>query len=221
MIDKLEADGINLQFGSRKILSDIYLKCETGRITGLLGRNGSGKTSLMNIIVGNLSAHNKSVRFNNHCVSPAFNIPDLIVYLPQFNYIPNGLTIKRIFSDFNIDFSLFENLFPEFALKYSCSFKHLSGGQRRLVEIYVLIKSSSKFVLLDEPFSHLSPIMVDAIKALIVEEKTNKGFLITDHMYSHIIEMSDDLYVLSEGKTHLTKSIQDLEWLGYAPAFPS
>jgi ATPase subunit of ABC transporter with duplicated ATPase domains len=47
----LEADSVQLQFGERKILSDVYLKCETGKITGLLGRNGEGKSCLMRIIM--------------------------------------------------------------------------------------------------------------------------------------------------------------------------
>lgn len=55
MNHKLEIDSVFLEFGNRRILSDIYLKCETDKIIGLLGRNGNGKTSLMNIIYGNLN----------------------------------------------------------------------------------------------------------------------------------------------------------------------
>jgi ABC-type sugar transport system ATPase subunit len=59
----LEADSIQLEFNGRRILSDIYLKCETGRITGLLGRNGEGKSCLMQIIYGTLACE-KSVRID-------------------------------------------------------------------------------------------------------------------------------------------------------------
>src|SRR5690606_28345588 len=184
MIHKLEADSVLLEFGSRKVLSDIYLKCETGKITGLLGRNGSGKTSLMNVIYGSLAAGSKSIRFDGTVMGEAFRRPDLVLYLPQYNFIPQELTLKRIFFDFNLDFSSFQAQFPEFKLKYLSPVKKLSGGQKRLVEIYMLIKSKSKFLLLDEPFSHLSPVLIDVIKALLSEEKANKGFLVTDHMYS-------------------------------------
>lgn len=51
---------------------------------------------------------------------------------------------------------------------------------------------------------------------MLLEEKQHKGLLITDHMYRHVTGISDKLYVLSGGKTHLTKSIYDLERLGYA-----
>jgi lipopolysaccharide export system ATP-binding protein len=216
MIHKLEADSIFLEFGSRKILSDIYLKCETGKITGLLGRNGNGKTCLMNIIYGNLNANSKSIRFDDLTVQAAYKRPDLLLYLPQFNFIPQTLTLKRIFADFDLDFFEFENRFPDFKSKYKSTLKSLSGGNRRLVEVYIVLKAKSKFAMLDEPFSHLSPIMIESIMELMNEEKKNKGLLVTDHMFRNIIEISDHLYVLTGGKTHLTKAVEELEFLGYA-----
>ncbi|ATP55997.1 ABC transporter ATP-binding protein [Pedobacter ginsengisoli] len=216
MIHKLEADSIFLEFGSRRILSDIYLKCETGKITGLLGRNGNGKTCLMNIIYGNLSANSKSIRFDDLTVQAAYKRPDLLLYLPQFNFIPQTLTLKRVFDDFDLDFFEFENRFPDFKSSHKSSLKSLSGGNRRLVEVYLVLKAKSKFAMLDEPFSHLSPIMIQAITELMNEEKHRKGLLVTDHMFRNIIDISDDLYVLTGGKTHLTKAVEELEFLGYA-----
>jgi ABC-type lipopolysaccharide export system ATPase subunit len=216
MIHKLEADSIFLEFGSRRILSDIYLKCETGKITGLLGRNGNGKTCLMNIIYGNLNANSKSIRFDDLTVQAAYKRPDLLLYLPQFNFIPQTLTLKRVFADFDLDFFEFENRFPDFKSSYKSPLKSLSGGNRRLVEVYIVLKAKSKFAMLDEPFSHLSPIMIEAIMELMNEEKKNKGLLVTDHMFRNIIEISDNLYVLTGGKTHLTKAVEELEFLGYA-----
>lgn len=152
MIHKLEADSIMLSFGLRRILSDVYIKCETGKITGLLGRNGQGKSCLMNIICGSLDTESKSVRFDEQTIFKAYERPDLLLYLPQFHFIPKWLTLKRIFKDFNLDFSHLERVFPEFSSKYSSPFKHLSGGQKRLIEIYVIVKSKTQFVMLDEIF---------------------------------------------------------------------
>ena len=69
-----EADSVQLEFGSKKILSDVYLKCETGQVTGILGRNGEGKSCLMNIIYGSLKPQNKSIRFNNVFLSQYINV---------------------------------------------------------------------------------------------------------------------------------------------------
>ena len=216
MIHKLEADSIMLSFGLRKILSDIYIKCETGKITGLLGRNGQGKTCLMNIINGSLQTESKSVRFDDKTIVKAFQKPELLLYLPQFNFIPKWLTLKRVFIDFRLDFSDLIKVFPEFNLKYSSAIKNLSGGQRRLIEVYVIIKSKTQFIMLDEPFTHIMPLHIDKIKEILIEEKQTKGILVTDHIYKQIIDISDSLYILTNGKTHLTKSINDIERLGYA-----
>ncbi len=78
MTHRLEADSIQLEFDGRKILSSIYLKCETGKITGLLGRNGQGKSCLMKIIYGILKCE-KSVRFDNVAQYEAFKRPDLLL----------------------------------------------------------------------------------------------------------------------------------------------
>lgn len=215
MTHKLEVDSIQLQFGNRTILSSIYLKCETGQVTGLLGRNGQGKSCMMEVIYGTLTCE-KSVRFDNLAIHEAFRRPDLLLYLPQFNFIPKSLSLKRVFQDFALDYQLFVERFPEFASNYHSSIGRLSGGGQRLVELYVIVKAKSQFAMLDEPFTHLSPLQIEKIKELLLEEKTNKGLLITDHMYRQVLEICDDLYVLTNGKTHLTKSITDIETLGYA-----
>ena len=216
MTHKFEADSIILEFGARRILSDIYFRCETRKITGILGRNGQGKTCLMNIVYGNLNPTSKSIRFDGVAIFHAFKRPDLLTYLPQFNFIPSHLSLKRIFSDFDLDYKPFEKLFPEFTTQYKSTISRLSGGQRRLVEVYVIIKSNAQFSMLDEPFSHLMPLQIEKVKELLEIEKSKKGFLITDHMFRYVVEISDDLYVLSGGKTYLTKDVGDIEKLGYA-----
>lgn len=211
----LEVDSIWLEFGSKIILSDIYIKLETGKITGLLGRNGQGKTSLMKIVCGNLVPTNKSIRIDRIPISHAYKKPQLLRYLPQFNFIPNLLSLKRVFWDFNLEYSKFEVLFPEFKHKYKSLYKNLSMGQRRIVEVYIIIKSKSQFCMLDEPFSYLMPLHVEKISELLLEEKHEKGILVTDHMYKCITNICDTLFVLKDCSTFPVKEISDLEKLGY------
>lgn len=212
---KLEADSIQLEFGDRKILTDIYLFCETGSITGLLGRNGQGKTCLLNIIYGTLRTDNKSIRFDNQSKPLAYLEPQWLVYLPQFNFVPGFMALQRVFLDFELDFGEFEKRFPEFSGRGRAGFRDLSGGQRRFAEIYLTTKSPARFVMLDEPFSHLMPIQIEKVKELLSEEKKNKGILITDHLYEEILDCSDRVYLLSQGKTWLAKNLEDIERLGY------
>jgi len=211
----LEIDGIQLQFNGRKILSGIYLKCETGKITGLLGRNGQGKSCLMNIAYGTLQCE-KSVRFDHISIVESFSRPDLLSYLPQFNFIPGSLSLRRVFQDFGLEFTSIEERFPEFEGRKRMLVRDLSGGERRLIEVYVILRSASQFAMLDEPFTHLNPLQIEKVKALLKEEKANKGLLITDHMYRHVTDVCDSFYILSSGYTYPAKGIADIETFGYA-----
>ncbi len=215
MTNTLEIDSVILEFGSKRVLQNVYLKFETGKITGLLGRNGSGKSCLMNIMYGELIPNDKSIRFNGKSFIDNKRNPQDLRYLPQFSFIPKSLSIQNIFADFGLDFSDFETLFPDFKSFFNVKLRNVSGGERRIIEIYTILASNTKFCMLDEPFSQVMPIYIDTIKNLIVREKQNKGIIITDHLYKHIVDICDDLYVINNGKTYLTKEISDLEKYEY------
>lgn len=212
----LEADSIQLELGDKIILSDIYIKCQTGRITGLLGRNGQGKTCLMNIIYGNLNPSYKSIRLDRTPINKNFKKKGLIAYLPQHNFIPRHLSLKRIFADFDINYSDFQRTFPEFSDQYLSPIKNLSAGQSRLIEVYVIVKSKTKFSMLDEPFTHLMPLHIEKMIEIVHTEKSVKGILICDHLYKYIMDLADDLYMLANGKTSLIKDKSDEALQGYA-----
>jgi ABC-type lipopolysaccharide export system ATPase subunit len=216
MTNILEVDSIILEFDSRRILQDVYMKSETGKVTGLLGRNGTGKSCLLKIIYGEISPNDKSVRLNGNVISNNFRNINDIRYLPQDTFIPKFLTIKRIFKDFELSFSDFTNEFPEFKKLYKVKFNDLSGGEQRIIEIYSILASKTRFCMLDEPFSQVMPVHVETIKNLILKEKKNKGIIITDHLYRYVIDICDSLYLINNGKTYLVIDIRDIETHGYA-----
>ena len=146
----------------------------------------------------------------------AYRSPSDIQYLPQHHFIPEYLTVKRVLNDFEVDFTKLTENFPEFSNHYKTKLINLSSGQKRIVEIFVILTSPSKFCLLDEPFSQVMPIHVETIKQIIRRESTGKGIIITDHLYEHILELCHEIYVINNGKTHLTKNQTDIETLGYA-----
>lgn len=212
----LEADGVQLAFDGRKILSDIYLRCETDSITGLLGRNGEGKSCLMNAVYGTQPCE-KSIRFDHVSIPASFSQPALIRFLPQFNFIPGSLSVRRAFKDFDVSISDFAGHFNEFTDKTTHSMRNLSGGERRLVEIYLILKCRSRFALLDEPFTHLNPLQIEKVKALMSETKSVKGILLTDHMHQHVTDIADNVYLLSKGRLRPVNHPDDLQVLGYMP----
>lgn len=212
----LEVSSVRLLFKERLILSDVYLKIQTGNIVGLLGQNGSGKSCLMRGAYGTLAC-DKSVSIDDVYFDHAYTRPQLIRYFPQHYYIPKWFSLKKIFRDFSVDFTTFAHLFPEFQGREKSKIGELSGGMHRLVELYIILKSDAQFILLDEPFTHISPVHNDIIEKIIISEAVNKGFLITDHMYRRIRKICDPVYLLSNGKTHLVNEEEDLRDLKYVP----
>jgi len=207
----LEIDNVELNFSNKCILNGIYLKAETGKVTGILGHNGCGKSSLLQIIFGSLKSKYKLIRIDKTPVLKPLYQTQLIKYLSQYNAIPKQLKLSTVFKLYHVDWNHFEDEFRVFSKYKKQKFKILSGGEKRFIEIYLTLKSPSKIILLDEPFSHLAPLYIEAIYTLIHQEKEHKTIIITDHMYRHIIDISDTIYLIKNGATKLINDLTELE----------
>jgi ABC-type multidrug transport system ATPase subunit len=212
----LEIDSVQKFFDNKNILSDVYLKCETKDVIGLLGRNGSGKSTLLKIIFGITFADFKFVRIDGRVKKKTKDLFDEISYLPQDNYIPNVFSIKKA-----IQLSVPKEKILEFCsdeiigTMLDKKISYLSGGELRYLEIKIILNNSSKFVLLDEPYNGLSPLMVEKVNELIVENSKTKGIIISDHNYQNVIKVSNKLILMKEGKAHHLLCKEELIEKGY------
>ena len=204
-----------MNFGDKRVLSDVYLKCNSGEVVGILGRNGSGKTTLLRIIFGELETTNKSIRINGMVINEPYKSGGLIKFLPQFNFLLSTISVKQLFKSFKIDFNDFVQLFPEFEKYYKGRLTELSGGERRIVEIYTILAGKSLFCLLDEPFTRIMPVHIESVKQLIEREKPNKGIILIDHQYRNVIDICDRIYILENGKINGVLSDIDFQRFGY------
>jgi len=212
----LEADSIELAYGERKILQSIYLKMPFGEVTAILGRNGCGKSSLLQIIFGTLKPVFKSVRWDGRFVEFPYREHHLVRYLPQQPLKPPNLRVQEAFKWYD---SLADDSFGErWQVVKNKRFGELSGGESRFWETLLILFSPVQYVLLDEPFSHLSPIYVEELKLLITSQKAQKGILITDHLFRDVLDIADQTYFLQNGTTYLlTNPLRDLMDRGYIP----
>ncbi len=199
----LEISGIQKSFNDKLLLSDIYLKLETGQIIGLFGRNGSGKSTLFKIICGIISASDRSVFIDGISKNRAHLLLNEIAYLHQNQFVPNHFSILHAIQ-LSIDKQNMDFFCGDYFLKplLNQKIKNLSFGELRYLQVKLLLFNQSKFVLLDEPFRGLSPKMIAIVKELIKENSQEKGVIITDHNYEEVIEIATDLRILKNGKLH-------------------
>ena len=209
----LEIDSAELAFGGRSILSGVYLLAETGCVTAVLGRTGCGKSCLMKILSGALKAGFCSMRIDGKWHG-RFTEKE-VRYLPQHAFIPGWLRLERVLRDFGLSREELERWFPLFVPLRGSRIGELSGGEQRILECFVILRSRTQFVLLDEPFSQIAPLHVETLQTLIRQEKMAKGILLTDHMYRHVTGIADRLYVMTDGQAYPCENDEELVRRGY------
>lgn len=211
----LLADSIRLSFGTYNVLNGAWLRSETGKVTGMLGRNGSGKSCMFRAIMGGMKTQELFVKIDEEVVTGSIEMGKHIKYLAQKTFLLPNLTMKEVFEYFEADYDSFCDDFPKFLQYPDTPVKELSGGEVRIAEIWLCLCADSPFCILDEPFSYLSPVAVEVIQRLIEREKYRKGIIISDHNYEALLEVSDEVLLLSDGYVHLIKDRSDLVRYGY------
>lgn len=216
--NKLLIDSVHLEFGSKVVLQSVFLTAERGKVTGLLGRNGCGKSSLFKCVMGGIKPQNMFVRFGDEALTDYGHIGERIKYLPQNLFVPGKMTLGEAYSLYGVDYDglvTFENKFHNYQRSM---FGQLSGGEARIAEMYLVLMADSEFCILDEPFTNIAPVYVDRMKSLIREKKADKGIIVSDHLHEEIISVADDLFLLRDGYTFPIKTREDLVRHGYIPS---
>jgi lipopolysaccharide export system ATP-binding protein len=216
MSNLLEIDSVIKTYNTHQVLTDIYLKCKTGDIIGMLGRNGTGKSTLLKILFGTLSADSKFIRINNKIYDQPYKSASELCYLPQDSFLPRQLAIKKVIELYlgKSQVSSFLDDSILFKLKES-KVSHLSGGELRYLEIKLLLNLDSKFALLDEPFSGMSPILIDSVKNLLLDNSTNKGIILTDHDYRNVLDVANRFCLVFDGGLKEINDKNELVKWGY------
>jgi ABC-type multidrug transport system ATPase subunit len=218
MNNLLHVDSVTKSYGVKQVLSDIYISCNKGEIVGLLGRNGVGKSTLLKIIFGSVKADTKFIKIGDKRIHGLFDNKNLINYLPQKSFLPNHIKVSRIIPLFcgktNADLVLSNEYIISLVNK---QVSHLSGGEKRLLEVVLVIYSDAKYILIDEPFNGIAPIYKDEIKSLIKGQSKDKGFIITDHDYRDIMDVATKIILLRDGGTKVINDREELKYWGYIP----
>ena len=209
----LSAKNISKSFNGRMILRKIDLHLNQGEMLGLLGSNGAGKSTFMNIILGLLKCDFGDIFLGSKKLTNlAIHIRSRmgISYLPQQTSIFRGLTVyenllgiaqivKRGASEQR---DVVEKLMAEFSITHLRDVKAtaLSGGERRRTEIARCLINNPKVLLLDEPFAGVDLLSMQDIKGLLLKlQSRGCAVFITDHNATQLLSVVDRAYVLANG----------------------
>ena len=194
-VNRLLVDSVHLEFDKLQVLQSAFITAQTGRVTGVLGRNGCGKSCLFKCIMGGIKPQNIFVRFNDEPETDYAHIGKRVKYLPQNVFMPVNMTLGEAFDLYGVDYDglvAFDNKFHTYERMTS---GQLSGGEVRIAEMYMVLNSEAEFCILDEPFSNVAPKYVEIMQQLIQQHKATKGIIISDHMYESVMDITDDVLI--------------------------
>ena len=209
----IEAVDLVKTYNGRAVVNQVSMNLKKGEIVGLLGPNGAGKTTIFYMIVGLIRPDSGQIRLDGEVINklPMYlRARSGIGYLPQEASVFRKLTVEQnilaVLETMNMEKTerriKAENLMEELNIAGVRKTKGfaLSGGERRRVEICRALAASPSFLLLDEPFAGIDPIVVNEIQSIIHRlKKRGIGILITDHNVRETLEITDRAYIINEG----------------------
>jgi len=210
----IKVENISRSVKSKILFKNISFDLPNNKITGLLGANGAGKTSLFKALAGLSKIDNGSISFyekNLHSMSLEERSNAGLNYVPQENSLFDDLSLQE-----NLEavielkfkavseekFKQIKDLLEVMKLtdKAKTKSKFLSGGEKRKTEILRSILLDSKYILLDEPFAGVDPISVEEIIKILKKFKKNLGIFISDHNFRDVINVCDEIILLNQGE---------------------
>jgi lipopolysaccharide export system ATP-binding protein len=220
----LEIKGLCKSYDGKEIVKDIDLVVKRQEIVGLLGPNGAGKTTTFYMVVGIVPPNRGRIIFDNEDIT---NLPIHerarygIGYLAQepsvFRKLSVSENIMAILETLpmgkNERKRRLESLLEELNISHLANNKAytLSGGERRRLEITRALVTNPSFILLDEPFSGIDPIVVNEAQEIIKELKDKGlGILLTDHNVRETLSITDRAYLVAKGKILISGTAEEL-----------
>jgi lipopolysaccharide export system ATP-binding protein len=220
----LEIKGLTKSYDGRQVVKGVDILVKRGEIVGLLGPNGAGKTTTFYMVVGIIPPDQGKIVFDNN------NITSMPIHQRArsgIGYLSQEASVFRKLSVQDNIMAILEtlpigrrerqkrlkNLLNELNIAHLAKNKAytLSGGERRRLEITRALVTNPSFILLDEPFSGIDPIVVSEAQEIIRElRQKGLGILLTDHNVRETLSITDRAYLIAEGKILISGSAQDL-----------
>jgi ABC-2 type transport system ATP-binding protein len=210
----LKADKISKKYFNKSALNDVDISLEQGKIIGLLGPNGSGKTTFLKLITGMVrpSAGNLTV----DGLEIGYKSKELVAFLPDSEFLYDWMTIKdakdvyvSFFKDFNI--KRFGELLEFMKLTEELKVKSLSKGMKEKLVLALTLARDAKLLVLDEPLNGVDPVARELILGAIIKcFNPESSIIVTSHLINEIESILDEAYFLKEGRIVLHGGVDNL-----------
>ena len=208
----IEIQNLTKTFGNVKAVNNLSVTINEG-INGLVGENGAGKSTLLRLIADVYQQDSGKILLdgNSH-----FNIDvkKNVFFLSDDPYYPNGATIEETFEFyttlFDLDEEVFKQLITNLDLPRRRKVNTFSKGMRRQFFVAIALASKAQYILLDEAFDGLDPLIMDLIKQTIAENAEKRTFVISSHNISSLERLCDTFIVLSKGQCVTNSNVEDI-----------
>ena len=197
-------DHVTKNYGHEVALMDVSLNIQPGRIIGLLGPNGSGKTTIIKLINGLLQPSLGNIYMHGQLPSPASK--KVVSYLPDTTYLNENMKIIdaiRYFQDFYADFNVQRayQLLNDLHLQPNQKLNSLSKGNKEKVQLILVMSREADLYVLDEPIGGVDPAARDYIlRTIIQNRRPNSSVLISTHLIAYIEQVLDEAIFINQGR---------------------
>jgi ABC-2 type transport system ATP-binding protein len=205
---------LNKSYGDKQILKNVNLIIPKGKIIGLLGKNGTGKSTLIKLINDLLTPTSGEILVNNEKVG--VNSKKVISYLPERTYLDKSMTVNQVieyFEDFydNFDSKKARKLLKDLDLDTTQKLSKMSKGMQEKVQLVLVMSRKADLYILDEPLGGVDPATRDYIlDTILTNFNEDASVIISTHLISDVERILDEVIFIDKGKIILQSDSDDL-----------
>lgn len=213
-MELLEIKNLYKNYGEKQVLNNITLTVPQGKIIGLLGKNGTGKTTLIKLINGLLTPTEGEIIFEGEKIGPQSKLN--IAYLPERTYLDKNMTInetlkffKEFYSNFDIDKA--KDLLKKLDLDENQKIIKMSKGMQEKVQLVLVTSRKADLYILDEPLGGVDPATRDYIlDTILTNFNEGASIIISTHLISDIERILDEVIFIDKGEIKLISDADEL-----------
>ena len=219
---KIEVKNITKIYGDKKILDNISFNIEEGKIYGLLGRNGVGKTTLLNIISNRIFQKSGEVYIDGENANGNEKVLSKLYLMGEKDYLPQGMKVteglkwtKTFYEKFDMKYAM--ELSKAFDLNTKSRLKELSTGYKSIFKIIITLASGADILIFDEPVlgldaNHRELFYSELLKFYSKEEKT---IILSTHLIEEITDILEKVIIIKDGKVIEESDVEELLLTSY------